>query len=286
MEKAVSQPYNQLYQKHVKEYTAYFNRADLQLTDAPDTIPTDIKVQNARKGQIDPHLYEQMFQYGRYLLISSSRPGTMPANLQGIWANKLQTAWNGDYHTDVNIEMNYSPAEVANLSELHLPMFDLIASLVEPGTKTAQTNTTRRVGWYNPITNVWGYTSGRSSIVGMHTGAPAWICQHIGEHYRFTDDKEFLRKTYPVLKGAVEFYMDWLTENPKTKELVSTAVSPENTFVAPDGSHSQISMESAHDQQTIWQLFDDFAMISNELSIDDDFTRQVVDAKNVWQVRK
>ena len=160
-------------------------------------------------------------------------------------------------------------------------MFDLIASLVEPGTRTAQIQYNKK-GWVvHPITNVWGYTSpGESASWGMHTGAPAWICQHIGEHYRFTGDKDFLRQTYPVLKGAVEFYMDWLTENPKTKELVSgPAVSPENTFVAPDGSHSQISMGPTHDQQTIWQLFDDFAMISRELSIDDDFTRQVADAK-------
>ena len=165
---------------------------------------------------------------------------------------------------------------------MHLPMFDLIASLVEPGSKTAQIQYNKK-GWVvHPITNVWGYTSpGEAASWGMHTGAPAWICQHIGEHYRFTGDKDFLRKTYPVLKGAIEFYMDWLTENPKTKELVSgPAVSPENTFVAPDGSHSQISMGPAHDQQTIWQLFDDFAMISSELSIDDDFTRQVADAKD------
>lgn len=105
---------------------------------------------------------------------------------------------------------------------MHLPMFDLIASLVEPGSKTAQIQYNKK-GWVvHPITNVWGYTSpGEAASWGMHTGAPAWICLHIGEHYRFTGDKDFLRKTYPVLKGAIEFYMDWLTENPKTKELVS-----------------------------------------------------------------
>lgn len=281
LQKAAAQSYEQLYETHAQDYGSYFNRVTLRLSDAPDTIPTDVKVRNARKDMIDPHLYAQMFQYGRYLLISSSRPGTLPANLQGIWANKLQTAWNGDYHTDVNIEMNYWPAEVTNLSEMHLPMFDLIASLVEPGSKTAQIQYNKR-GWVvHPITNVWGYTSpGESATWGMHTGAPAWICQHIGEHYRFTGDKGFLHKTYPVLKGAVAFYMDWLTENPKTHELVSgPAVSPENTFIAPDGSHSQISMGPTHDQQTIWQLFDDFTMLSRELSIDDSFTQQVEEAK-------
>lgn len=209
LEKAISQSYDRLYQKHVKEYTAYFGRASLRLTDTPDTIPTDIKVQHARKGQIDPHLYEQMFQYGRYLLIASSRPGTMPANLQGIWANKLQTAWNGDYHTDVNIEMNYWLAEVANLSELHLPMFDLIASLVKPGTKTAQIQYNKK-GWVvHPITNVWGYTSpGESASWGMHTGAPAWFANISANIIEFTGIKISCGKINPVLKGAVEFI--WL----------------------------------------------------------------------------
>lgn len=279
--KAEKKTFESLYQAHRKEYAAYFDRASFQLTESPDTLATDVLVAEAKAGEINPHLYELMFQYGRYLLISSSRPGTMPANLQGIWANKLQTPWNGDYHTDVNIEMNYWPAEVANLSEMHLPMFDLIASLVEPGTKTAQTQYQKK-GWVvHPITNVWGYTSpGEYASWGMHTGAPAWICQHIGEHYRFTGDKDFLRKMYPVLKGAVEFYMDWLVTDPKTGKLVSgPAVSPENTFVAPDGSQCQISMGPTHDQQTIWQLFDDFEMASEALQINDAFTQAVGDAK-------
>lgn len=279
--KAEKKTFESLYQAHRKEYAAYFDRASFQLTESPDTLATDVLVAQAKAGEINPHLYELMFQYGRYLLISSSRPGTMPANLQGIWANKLQTPWNGDYHTDVNIEMNYWPAEVTNLSEMHLPMFDLIASLVAPGTKTAQTQYQKK-GWVvHPITNVWGYTSpGEYASWGMHTGAPAWICQHIGEHYRFTGDKDFLRKMYPVLKGAVEFYMDWLVTDPKTDKLVSgPAVSPENTFVAPDGSQCQISMGPTHDQQTIWQLFDDFAMASEALQINDAFTQEVADAK-------
>lgn len=279
--KAEKKSFESLYQAHRNEYAAYFDRASFQLTESPDTLATDVLVAEAKAGKINPHLYELMFQYGRYLLISSSRPSTMPANLQGIWANKLQTPWNGDYHTDVNIEMNYWSAEVTNLSEMHLPMFDLIASLVAPGTKTAQTQYQKK-GWVvHPITNVWGYTSpGEYASWGMHTGAPAWICQHIGEHYRFTGDKDFLRKMYPVLKGAVEFYMDWLVTDPKTDKLVSgPAVSPENTFVAPDGSQCQISMGPTHDQQTIWQLFDDFEMASEALQINDAFTQEVADAK-------
>jgi len=215
-----------------------------------------------------------IFQFGRYLLISSSRPGSMPANLQGVWANKIQTPWNGDYHTDVNIEMNYWPAEVTNLPEMHLPYFDLIESLVEPGSRTADIMY-KNDGWVvHPITNVWGYTSpGESAKWGMHTGATAWVCQHILEHYRFTGDKQFLSRMYTVMKGAVNFYLDWLVDDPETGKLVSgPAVSPENTFIAPDGNKCQISMGPTHDQQVIWQLFSDFIEASEILDKDEMLT--------------
>ena len=205
----------------------------------------------------------------------------MPANLQGIWANRIQTPWNSDYHTDINIEMNYWLAEVTNLSEMHQPLFDLTESLVKPGTKTA-TIQYHKKGWVvHPITNVWGYTSpGESAGWGMHVGAGAWISTHIWEHYHFTGDEEFLNKMYPVLKGSAEFYMDWLVENPKTKKLVSgPAVSPENKFRAPDRSHCSISMGPAHDQQVIWQLFTDFINSSEELKIDDEFVAKVKNAR-------
>ena len=282
LHKACEKTYRELKKAHIEDYSRYFNRASLELSEMPDTVPTDRLVALAAEGTVLPRLYELMFQYGRYLLISSSRPGTMPANLQGIWANKIQTPWNGDYHTDVNVEMNYWPAEVTNLSEMHLPLFDLIASLAEPGAKTARIQYGKR-GWVvHPITNVWGYTSpGESASWGMHTGAPAWICQHIGEHYRYTGDKEFLRRMYPVLRGAVQFYMDWLCIDPKTGKLVSgPAVSPENTFIAPDGSKCQISMGPTHDQQTIWQLFDDFGMISKVIGVADSFVDSVERAQN------
>ena len=278
---AASKSYEQLYQAHVADYSAYYDRVAFQLEGTVDSIPTDRLVAQAREGKVAPRLYELMFQYGRYLLISSSRPGTLPANLQGIWANKIQTPWNGDFHTDVNVEMNYWLTGVMNLSELQLPLFDLIESLQAPGTKTARIQYQKN-GWVvHPITNVWGYTSpGEAASWGMHTGASAWMCQHIGEHYRYTGDKAFLERMYPALKGAVEFYMDWLCEDPATGKLVSgPAVSPENTFVAPDGSHSQISMGPTHDQQTIWQLFDDFLMASGELDKQDAFVAQVAKAQ-------
>lgn len=282
LNQAIEMPYMELLKNHITEYQSYFKRVDLELTtEINDTIPTNLRVENFRISKSDPHLAELVFQYGRYLLISSSRPGTLPANLQGIWANKIQTPWNGDYHTDVNIQMNYWPAEVTNLPEMHLPMFDLIESLVKPGEKTAAVQY-HNSGWVvHPITNVWGYTSpGEVANWGMHTGAGAWICQHIAEHYRFTGDKSFLERMYPVLKGSVEFYLDWLVEDPATGKLVSgPAVSPENTFIAPDGSRAQISMGPSHDQLVIWQLFTDFLYVAGELDINDDMTVKVENAK-------
>ena len=274
---------DEILKSHIKEYQQYFSRVSFDITpEEIKPIATDKRLENYIKTRSDLHLEELIFQYGRYLLISSSRPGTLPANLQGIWANQIQTPWNGDYHTDVNVEMNYWPAEITNLSEMHLPLFDLIESLVEPGGKTAKIQYHKN-GWVvHPVTNVWGYTSpGESASWGLHSGGGAWISSHIGMHYAYTKDKVFLEKMYPVLKGSVEFYMDWLVEDPKSGKLVSgPAVSPENTFIAPDGSHSQISMGPTHDQQVIWQLFTDYIMASKELNISDSLIEEVIVAKN------
>ncbi len=201
--------------------------------------------------------------------------------MQGLWTNKIQTPWNGDYHTDVNVQMNYWPAEVCNLGEMHLPLFDLMNSLQKPGSKTARVHYNAG-GWVvHPITNVWGYTSpGESSKWGMHVGGGAWLTTHIMEHYYFTLDEAFLQQMYPVLESSVQFYMDWLVPDPKTGELLSgPSVSPENTFIAPDGSRSQICMGPAHDQQVIWQLFKNFIDASAALEINNDFLLQVVEAQ-------
>ena len=278
IKKTTTAKYNDLLSRHKNEYQSYFKRVGFDIT--PDEIipvPTDVRLADFKETLSDNHLVELIFQYGRYLLIASSRPGTLPANLQGIWANKIQTPWNGDYHTDVNVEMNYWPAEATNLSEMHLPLFDLIQSIAEPGRKTAAVQY-HLDGWVvHPITNIWGFTApGEMASWGMHAGGGAWISTHIAEHYAFTRDKDFLQKMYPVLKGSAEFYSGWLVEDPKTGKLVSgPAVSPENTFIAPDGSRSQISMGPAHDQQVIWQLFTDFLMASAELGINDSFVEKV-----------
>ena len=281
LEKGKQQTYEALLKAHKEDYQKYYKRVSLNLTSKLDTIPTDVRLQNFKKTKSDPYLVEKLFQYGRYLLISSSRPGTLPANLQGIWANKIQTPWNGDFHTDVNVQMNYWLAETTNLAEMHLPLFDLIKSIQKPGTKTAKVHYNAK-GWVvHPVTNVWGYTApGEAASWGMHVAGGAWLTTHIMEHYYFTLDKDFLKEKYPILKASTEFYMDWLIPDSKTGELVSgPSVSPENTFLAPDGSKSQISMAPSHDQQVIWQLFKNFIDASKALEINDNFLTTVIQAQ-------
>lgn len=282
LQKGKQKTTKELFERHLAEYQQYFKRVDIKLSaEVADTIPTDVRLQQFKATKSDPRLVELYFQYGRYLLIASSRPGTLPANLQGIWANKIQTPWNGDYHTDVNVQMNYWLAESTHLGEMHLPLFDLMESLQKPGAKTAQVHYDAE-GWLvHPITNVWGFTApGEDAGWGMHVGGGAWLATHIMEHYYFTLDKAFLAANYPVLKTATAFYLDWLIADPETGELLSgPSVSPENQFVAPDGSRSKICMGPAHDQQVIWQLFKNFIDASEVLDIKDEFLNRVLQSQ-------
>ncbi|MGL4328411.1 MAG: glycosyl hydrolase family 95 catalytic domain-containing protein [Tannerellaceae bacterium] len=280
---AMNKSYARLLDIHTKDYRHLFNRVALQINDQSiDTIPTNERIARYALKKDDYWLQQLYFQYGRYLLISSSRPGTLPANLQGVWSNKLQTPWNGDYHANINVQMNYWPAEVANLSELHMPMIDLIGSLVEPGKETAQVHY-KADGWcMHPITNVWGYTApGEGGLWGIHIAAAGWMCQHLWEHYAFTQDTEFLKKAYPIMKEAGMFYIDWLKQDPKTGLLVSgPSASPENAFIAPDGSVSAVCMAPAHDQQIIWDLFTNILEAAQVLKIDDGFTQTAAAVRN------
>lgn len=276
------QSYEELLAAHKKDYQKYFNRVSFNLDDKNfQDMPTDVRLERFKKTPVDPYLVKLIFQYGRYLLISSSRENTLAGNLQGIWANKIQTPWNGDYHPDINLQMYYWPAEVANLSEMHQPYFDYLASLVAPGTQTAATQYGLD-GWVvHTLGNVWGYTSpGEKASWGMHVAATGWMCQHVMEHYRFTGDLQFLKKMYPVLKEASRFYKGWLVKNPKTGKLVSgPSISPENIFLAPDGTTTAFSMGSAHDQQVIMQLFSDYLEASSLLNINDDFLSEIKETR-------
>jgi alpha-L-fucosidase 2 len=281
--RAAAQPYAMLLERHTKDYASLAGKVKLNLTEAdPDTIPTDVRLANQKNNPNDLRLQETYFQFGRHLLISSSREGSLPANLQGIWANQIQTPWNGDYHTDINVQMNYWPADVTNLPECYDPLVRLIESLVKPGERTTAIHYKAK-GWVvHPITNVWGFTSpGEHPGWGMHVGAAGWLCQHLWDHYAFTMDKEYLRRVYPVMLGAARFYLYWLVKDPHTGKLVSgPASSPENTFIAPDGSTTFISMGPSHDQEVIHEVFVNVLRASEVLKDNDPLLPEVFAALN------
>jgi len=255
---AMKKTYSKLKADHLKDYQEYFNRVSFRVSNEKrDTVPTDARIKKITLSGNDNFLTQLYFQYGRYLLISSARENTLPANLQGIWANKIQTPWNCDYHTNINVQMNYWLAENTNLSDLHLSLTKFIQSIEAPATQSARVQFGMD-GWcINPIVNVWGFTApGEHPSWGLTSGASGWIAQHLWEHFAFTLDTAYLRSVYPTIKGAARFYLDWLTTDPATGKLVSgPASSPENAFKAPDGSTASISMGPAHDQQIIEELF-------------------------------
>ena len=278
--KAAARSYAALLTAHRADYRRYFNRVDLRL--GPENaeasrLPTPERIRAAAAGAADPALAALYFQYGRYLLISSSRPGGVPANLQGIWADTLETPWNGDWHLNVNVQMNYWPAEVANLSELHEPLFSLIDSLQEPGARTAKLYYNAR-GWVaHVITNPWGFTApGEGASWGSTTTGSAWLCQHLWDHYLFTRDLAFLRRAYPAMKGSARFYADLLIEEPKNGWLVTApANSPENSFRMPDGSVAHVCMGPTIDMQLLRYLFDAVIEASRLLGVDAEFRKEL-----------
>ncbi|MHB1034636.1 MAG: glycoside hydrolase family 95 protein [Pirellulales bacterium] len=223
-------PFDAMRAAHVADHRRLFRRVSLDLgrTAAADD-PTDVRIRQSGKRD-DPQLAALFFQFGRYLLIASSRPGCQPANLQGIWNDQIKPPWDSKWTTNINTEMNYWPAEVANLAECHEPLFDLIDDVAESGRKTAEAHYGGR-GWVlHHNTDLWRGTAPiNASNHGIWVSGGAWLCHHLWEHYQFTGDKEFLAKrAYPRMKGAAEFFADFLVKDPKTGRLISTpSNSPE-----------------------------------------------------------
>jgi len=262
---------------HVAEHQRLFRRVALDIGAEADR-PTDERLAAMKSGADDPDLCALYFQFGRYLLISSSRPGCMPANLQGLWNEDIKAPWNCDYHININIQMNYWPAEVCNLSECHEPFFDLVDSLRPRGRKTARDVYDCRGFVAHHTTDAWFWTSPIGNVgYGMWPMGAAWSCQHLWEHYAFSGDKGFLQKrAYPVMKEAAEFLLDYLVKDPKTGKLVSgPSISPENRFRTPDGKNSNLTMGPAMDQQIIYDLFTNCIEAAGILGVDDEFTAEV-----------
>ncbi len=276
LERAVVKSYATLLEDHVADHRRYFDRVSLQLGSVADEevasgTPTPARLAPFANGRPDPALAALYFDFGRYLLISSSRPGGLPANLQGIWAEEIQTPWNGDWHLNINAQMNYWPAEVTHLSELHQPLFALIESLQEPGARTARTYYGAR-GWVaHLLANPWGFTSpGESASWGSTVSCSAWLCQHLWDHYLFTGDRGSLERAYPVIKGSALFYLDMLIEEPEHGWLVTApSNSPENAFLMPDGTAVHVCMGPTADQQLLRYLFGAAIEASRILGVDE-----------------
>ncbi len=270
-----------LVRRHTAEHERLFGRVDLKLGSGErESLPTDERLSAFAKDPRDPSLLALYFQYGRYLLISSSRPGSLPANLQGIWAEGLKPPWHADYHANINVQMNYWPAEVCNLAECHRPLIELTRSLVEPGRMTAKAYYNAR-GWaFHMITNVWGWTApGWEASWGFFPTGGAWLCQHLWEHYAFGGDREYLKQVYPVLKESCLFYLDYLVEDKAGRLVTSPSTSPENRFITADGKQHAVCIGAAMDRQIIWDLFTNTIEASLALNEDAEFRDRLLAAR-------
>ncbi len=278
-------PYAQLKARHQADYQKYFRRVRLDVgwTEA-SKLPTDERLKEYGDGKNDPSLAALFYQFGRYLLIGCSRPDNpLPANLQGMWADGLDLPWQSDYHTNINLEMNYWPAEMANLSEMHQPLLRLTASLAAPGAKTAKAYFGPDTpGWVmGYTTNAWGWTSpGERLTWGIWFGGSGWLCRHLWEHYAYTQDKDYLRQFYPVMRGASEFWLANLVEGADGRLITSPATSPENQYVTDKGVYASITEGTTMDRAIVWDLLDKTARAAAALGVDADFRAKLLAARD------
>ena len=281
--KAMARPYKRIVREHIAAYKAWFDRAEVMLTPNPEreALSTPERLQAFAADPDDNGLAALYFQYGRYLLISSTHAGLLPPNLQGLWAHTINTPWNGDYHLNINVQMNHWPAEITNLAELHRPLIELTKGLVEPGGKTAAAFYNAR-GWVaHMMTNVWGFTApGEHPSWGATNTGGAWLCAHLWEHFDYNRDTAYLQEIYPVLKGAAQFFLDMLVKEPHHGWLVTApTTSPENAFLMP-GSRQPVNicMGSTMDNQLIRELFGNTLRAGEILGVDGDFREQLAAA--------
>ncbi|MEW6239078.1 MAG: glycoside hydrolase family 95 protein [Candidatus Omnitrophota bacterium] len=280
LEAVKSIPYEVLFDNSVSEHQSLFNRVDLDLGDSPNPDkPTDQRLAAIKQGADDPQFAALYFQYGRYLMMGSSRLGCMPANLQGLWNPYMDAPWSSDYHTNINLQMNYWIAEVGNLPECHLPLFDYMESLVDSGSRTAKEEYGCR-GWVvHHLSDVWGFTTPADGIWGVWPVGAAWLCQHPYEHYLFTGDKNFLfYHGYPLMRGAARFLLDFLVEDPQGRLVTNPSHSPENSFRKGDGSRSMFTYGSTMDLEIIHDLFTNCVDASKILGVDEDFRAELESA--------
>ena len=268
--------YEKLLERHISDYQSLFDRLSFKISEnKEDEFPTDVRLNKVKKGAPDNYLTQLQYQFGRYLLISSSRPGNLPANLQGIWANGFTPPWNSDYHININIQMNYWMAEMTNLAECHEPFLDYIDNLREMGRITAQKTYNARGFVAHHTSDAWHSTAAFGKArYGMWPMGAAWSCQHLFTHYEYTEDKEYLKnKAYPIMKEAALFFVDFMVKDPKTGLLVTgPSISPENNFLTKDGKCATLNMGPTMDRAIIFELFNNCIKAAKKLNIDEDFS--------------
>ena len=276
-----------LYADHVADYTRYFNRVkfNLSTTDVSGAkLPTDERLLQFSNGAADAGLETLLYQYGRYLLISSSRPGGPPANLQGIWNNLLRAPWSSNYTININTQMNYWPAAISNLEEMEYPLFSFIKELSITGKTTAKEFYNMH-GWVaHHNTDIWAISNpvgdsgqGDPKWANWYMGAP-WLCRHLYEHYRFTKDKKFLQEAYPIMKGAAEFLVDFLVEDKNGYLVTAPSFSPENDYIDDKGVHANTSIATTMDMSIVRDHFRNCIEASEEMGMDTAF-RNLLKAK-------
>ena len=262
---------DRLHKKSIELHQELYCRASISIDsdDEGSYLPTDERITRYASGAEDNKLASLYYHYGRYLLICSTRPGSLPPNLQGLWADTYQTPWNGDYHTNINVQMNHWIAEQGNLSELHLPLTDLVMDLIPSGERTARAfYGPEAKGWVqHMMTNVWNYTEpGEHPSWGATNTGGAWLCAHLWEHYIYTGDLEYLERIYPALAGASEFFLSTMITERKTGYLVTGPTSsPENSFWS-DGRQVSICLGPTMDNQLVRELFMNTLKASKALS--------------------
>ncbi|MEQ1823894.1 MAG: glycoside hydrolase family 95 protein [Fimbriimonadaceae bacterium] len=263
--------------RHKSDYNQLSSRVTLDLGKEPPYESTQARLVAVEKGDSDPALAALLFNYGRYLLISSSREGGLPANLQGLWAEEYQTPWNADYHLNINVQMNYWLAESTALGECHLPMTSLIESLVEPGKRTAKAYY-NSPGWVSHvITNPWGFTApGEHAGWGSTLSGGGWLCEHLWEHYAYTRDLAYLKRIYPTLKGSCDFFRSILVELPNKKWLVTgPSNSPENAFRLKDGRTAHTCLGPTIDMQIMRELLTNTIEAGQTLGVDPAYVKEL-----------
>lgn len=280
---ASKKSFEQLKSVHVADHQALFGRVKANFGPSRDDLPTDQRLAAYQKTH-DPGLDALFFQYGRYLMIGSSRPGGLPANLQGIWNQDIKPAWYSGYTTNINVEMNYWLAEPANLSECHQPLFDWLRNLATVRKKNAQPAIAAKRGWTAYSTN---NPMGGNSTWGIHRPGPAWMTQHLWTHYEFTRDQEFLKtRAYPALKELVEYWEDFLVDGPGGKLITPAGWSPEHgpvkkgdKIVIEEGNRDP-QPGASYDQQIVWDLFTNYIEASEALGIDAAYRAKVANMRD------